>query len=51
MWIDVRSYFDIGQDIDWGDPNALIWLDSNQRLMVWCFWKKSEDGVWLVQHH
>lgn len=49
-WIDVRALFGIAEPVAQGDSNALLWFESNQRLMVWCFWRTG-GGVWLVQHH
>ncbi len=50
-WIEVRALFGIVEPATQGDGNALLWFDSNQRLMVWCFWRKVAEGLWLVQHH
>lgn len=33
------------------ESNALLWLEYNQALMVWFFWHKQADNIWLVQHH
>ena len=34
-----------------GESNSLMWLENNQALMVWFFWHKQADDIWLVQHH
>jgi bacterioferritin-associated ferredoxin len=50
-WSRVRDLFADPAPPPATDPNALLWFDHNQRLMVWFFWHKPESRTWLVQHH
>ncbi|MBL9188099.1 MAG: (2Fe-2S)-binding protein [Opitutaceae bacterium] len=50
-WGRVRDLFPGQAEVPAADPNALLWLDHNQRLMVWFFWHKLDGNIWVVQHH
>lgn len=51
QWQQVRELFKVSHPTDWFDGNALVWFESQQRLMVWWFWKTRASGLWIVQHH
>lgn len=50
LWRSVTELFPEIPD-DHGESNALLWFENNQALMVWFFWHKQNDDIWLVQHH
>jgi bacterioferritin-associated ferredoxin len=51
LWINVPEFFGIADADSAVETNSLLWLDNNQALMVWFFWRKLHDDIWLVQHH
>lgn len=51
LWIKVENFFGIEAATHRGDPNSLLWLEGNQGLMLWFFWHKTADDLWMVQHH
>lgn len=51
LWVKVEDFFGAAAVAHRGDGNSLLWLEDNSRLMVWFFWHKTADNLWLVQHH
>ena len=50
-WGRVRDLFPGQPALPAADGNAVLWFEHNQRLMVWFFWQKPADNIWVVQHH
>lgn len=50
-WGPIRDLFPGQPTLPESDSNALLWFAHNQRLMVWFFWHKVADNLWIVQHH
>lgn len=50
-WGRVRELFPGQPEVPAADGNALLWLGDNQRLMIWFFWHKCAQDIWVVQHH
>ena len=51
LWTKVEDFFGADTVAHRGDNNSLLWLEDNQGLMLWFFWHKPADDLWLVQHH